>query len=299
MGERFRREALSGRVDEFNEVLAARFGRVRSEPCPARFELRHAGDDDVALTRAICDIGHGGLLRPREHHLILWAGGGDISYIASDGTAFTANERAVLLHAEESYTYRVEASRLTILAVSDRLLRKHLPEPCRTSALTLKFDRDDQHVELLEQLLRTASATIISESTTSSVRETTNALVAEQVLRAFPLHPPSGRAAQIAVAMEWMRAHAHDPITVAEVAAATGISVRTVQQDVSETPMQWVRRYRLEQVHDELQRAAAGTTVGSVARSWGFGHLGRFANEYAALFHEPPRTTLAHAAREA
>ena len=49
-------------------------------------------------------------------------------------------------------------------------------------------------------------------------------------------------------------------------------------------------------VRGELLAARPGTTVTDTATRWGFFHLGRFAEEYAALFYELPSQTLRAAA---
>ncbi len=46
-------------------------------------------------------------------------------------------------------------------------------------------------------------------------------------------------------------------------------------------------------MRDELLLAPEGTTVTEVALRWGFYHLGRFAQEYRALFGQSPSQTRA------
>jgi AraC family ethanolamine operon transcriptional activator len=45
-------------------------------------------------------------------------------------------------------------------------------------------------------------------------------------------------------------------------------------------------------VRRELLLAEPGALVTEVATRWGFFHLGRFAQDYAALYQERPSTTL-------
>jgi AraC family ethanolamine operon transcriptional activator len=49
---------------------------------------------------------------------------------------------------------------------------------------------------------------------------------------------------------------------------------------------------RMAAVRGELLAGRPGTTVTDTAMRWGFFHLGRFAEEYGALFSELPSQTL-------
>ena len=98
-------------------------------------------------------------------------------------------------------------------------------------------------------------------------------------------------------AIEFMREHAADSITIADIAAHSWVSVRTLQEGfqkhVGEPPLSVLRRIRLDRARDELR---AGDhyrqSVGTIAYRWGFGHPGRFATAYKALFGESPSSTL-------
>jgi transcriptional regulator GlxA family with amidase domain len=83
---------------------------------------------------------------------------------------------------------------------------------------------------------------------------------------------------------------------VVELAAQVSVSVRTLQEgfrrSLDTTPMTYLRRLRLQKVHDELAAAAPGAvSVTDVAARWGFVHLGRFAGAYRSEFGERPSQT--------
>ena len=85
--------------------------------------------------------------------------------------------------------------------------------------------------------------------------------------------------------------------TVADIAAAVGLSVRALddgfQRYVGTPPMAYLRQVRMARAHDELLRADPElTTASTVARKWGFGHYGRFAADYARRFGRKPSETL-------
>jgi len=107
---------------------------------------------------------------------------------------------------------------------------------------------------------------------------------------------PSG-SRPVAQAIELIRARPEHPWTVAALAAAVAVSVRSLQagfaRSVGHTPMSYLQQVRLERVHAELAQAEPdATTITEAATRWGFTHLGRFANRYRKTFGELPSTTL-------
>lgn len=94
---------------------------------------------------------------------------------------------------------------------------------------------------------------------------------------------------------EYLLAHPHEAITPERLADIAGVSVRSLflgfQRYRGISPMKFLRELRLHRVRDELLLAPEGTTVTEVALRWGFYHLGRFAQEYRALFGQSPSQT--------
>lgn len=101
--------------------------------------------------------------------------------------------------------------------------------------------------------------------------------------------------AQIRRAIDYMEAHMHDPITVGDIAAAAGISLRSLQcgfnQYCGASPSGYLRQLRLEAVHRELAHPQNRLSVGEVAVKWGFTHLGRFAAQYREVYGKSPSQT--------
>ena len=82
-----------------------------------------------------------------------------------------------------------------------------------------------------------------------------------------------------------------------EIAAAMGLSERTLckccEAFLGMSPGQYARLRRLNLVRAALRRAdPAKSSVGEIARQWGFSELGRFAVAYRRIFGETPSTTL-------
>lgn len=138
----------------------------------------------------------------------------------------------------------------------------------------------------------------------SLLRAEMSRLVAIAMLTTFPFRsvarargirgnePDSVRAA-----IEYARQNAHLPIGPADLAAAVGLSARSLQAAIRRhretTPSALIQAVRLERVRAELQAAESNaSSVTDIARAWGFTHLGRFAGSYRKLFGESPSETL-------
>lgn len=110
--------------------------------------------------------------------------------------------------------------------------------------------------------------------------------------------PSQRRAAPRSVkqAMAYIHAHAHEPITLDDIAAAAHLSTRGLQyafrRALEATPTEYLRRVRMDGAHGDLLRAAPDDTVAGIARRWGFGHPSRFAAAYRLEYGRHPRDTL-------
>jgi AraC-like DNA-binding protein len=98
-------------------------------------------------------------------------------------------------------------------------------------------------------------------------------------------------------AVAFIDEHAHEDITVADIAAAGKVTVRAVQlafrRHLGTTPMAYLRRVRLGHAHRELALAdPALHTVTAVAYRWGFSSPSRFAAYYRQVYGIHPSRTL-------
>jgi AraC-like DNA-binding protein len=109
-------------------------------------------------------------------------------------------------------------------------------------------------------------------------------------------HTPAPVPGLIRRAERFMAENAATPITVSDVAAHLGISLRSLQAGFRQwratTPNVFLRRVRLQLVRDELLRSNAEFNVTATALRYGFSHLGRFSGYYRATFGEMPSETL-------
>src|SRR5690606_18939067 len=97
-------------------------------------------------------------------------------------------------------------------------------------------------------------------------------------------------------ARQYMEAHLHEEISLADIARQSGTSVRNLsrmcQAQYGTSPMQLLRNMRLDKIRHELSHASVDTNVSEIAMSWGYTHLGRFAAAYRQRFGEAPHETL-------
>ncbi|MGV6875972.1 AraC family transcriptional regulator [Pseudochelatococcus sp. B33] len=111
---------------------------------------------------------------------------------------------------------------------------------------------------------------------------------------AAPASPAAPR--HVRLAEEFMAARAGDAISVGDIAAAAGVSIRTLFEGFRHfrgtTPMASLRTIRLEAVRDDLLSASGAASVTDIALRWGFTNLGRFAEVYRRRYGELPSQTL-------
>jgi transcriptional regulator GlxA family with amidase domain len=143
----------------------------------------------------------------------------------------------------------------------------------------------DQPPLVLESFLRQAAAAVVAvfPNTTMTV--------------AHVAGPGRVDRAVVRRATAFIDAHADEPLTLARIAAATGVGPRVLQEafrrHLDTTPPAYLRRVRLERVHREMLAGDPpdGSAVDAIARRWGFADPGRFAAHYRAAYGAPPHRT--------
>jgi len=161
----------------------------------------------------------------------------------------------------------------------------------------------------------TNTLTMIHTELSHSDSAATHPLVAEQlahaaataVLAGFPntsmntaRASGSGRVPPAAIrrATDFIEAHAVEPLTLSDIAHASGVKPRALQAGFARhhdtTPMAYLRRVRLARAHRELAAAdpTAGDTVADIGARWGFGHQSRFCARYRRVYGCSPSHTL-------
>jgi AraC-like DNA-binding protein len=95
----------------------------------------------------------------------------------------------------------------------------------------------------------------------------------------------------------FVRTYASTDISLADIASAAGVNIRTLQINFMRyrnmTPMEYLRNIRLDRARDLL--LSGKVQVADAAFESGFSHQGRFASRYRVRFGEAPSVTLKHA----
>ena len=156
-------------------------------------------------------------------------------------------------------------------------------------------------VRYVDDLLASPDVTTSSLIITSAAR-----LLAATALTVFPntaLTPAAPRdrrdasAATVRRATAFIDEHAGQDITVADIAAAACVTVRSIQlafrRELDATPTAYLRTVRLARAHRELVEAGPGQeTVTAVAYRWGFSSASRFSARYRETYGVNPKQTL-------
>ncbi|GAB3580375.1 AraC family transcriptional regulator [Leifsonia lichenia] len=137
----------------------------------------------------------------------------------------------------------------------------------------------------------------------SSVLSTGLLLAADHQFRTA-LDAPAAPQAPAAVrrAVRFIDENAQEPITVPDIAASVGSSVRALnrgfKEHVGTSPFAYLIRVRMDGAHRELVSGDPEfTSVSRIAAAWGFYHFGRFALRYREQFGVSPSETLRRSAR--
>jgi len=93
-----------------------------------------------------------------------------------------------------------------------------------------------------------------------------------------------------------MTGHLVEELSVKNIAAAAGVSIRTLQNSFADhyfmSPKQMLTTMRLDKARELLKSRKGPTSVGDVCEAVGFGHASRFSRGYAERFGETPSETL-------
>ncbi len=100
----------------------------------------------------------------------------------------------------------------------------------------------------------------------------------------------------VRLARDYIEAHLHEPITLAQLCSLCGVSARTLQNGFNrflrQSPVDYIRDRRLARVHEALKKGAPGQTITDVLLSHGIHSFGHFTNAYRRRYGCPPSETL-------
>lgn len=108
-------------------------------------------------------------------------------------------------------------------------------------------------------------------------------------------HQPELAPKAIRDVVRHMEANWSKPLSIPDIAREHGVSARSIHKHfaaIGTTPMNFIKRMRLERARARLGSPAAKTSVTGVAFECGFTNLGHFARDYRQAFGELPSETL-------
>lgn len=149
--------------------------------------------------------------------------------------------------------------------------------------------------------VETGSGTLVS----LRARRAAEVLVDEYCSAVLSLDTPPGETGPVVPnryferARAFIDAHYSEPVSVAQIARASGVTTRTMRvafaAAVAMTPRQALTEVRVHKAREMLENADETTTVARVAMDVGICHLGRFSGYYQSRFGELPSETLKRA----
>ncbi|KXP15176.1 AraC family transcriptional regulator [Tsukamurella pseudospumae] len=161
---------------------------------------------------------------------------------------------------------------------------------------------DSAWLSLLEYATRTVAAAP-EKATAGPIGTNLQEMIASQLLEEWAHRagvdlreaPRVAAPRQVRVAVSYIDAHARDLPTVTDIAAAAGVSARSLSSGfnryVGMSPRAYLVEQRLCGAYREL--SAGAPSVSAVARSWGYVNMSVFAAAYTRRFGENPSATLA------
>ncbi len=161
---------------------------------------------------------------------------------------------------------------------------------------------------LMAFLLAELSPSSIHLSSVAARRSLDNMLISTLLYAQPHTYTAELRADATPVAPQYVRkaeqilaANPLEPHRIAELAAQTGVSTRSLQAGFRRyrgtTLLEFIRVQRLQAARTALMHATASTRITDVALDAGYTHLSRFAGEYKARYGELPSETLRRCAQ--
>ncbi|MBP1240474.1 AraC-like DNA-binding protein [Frigoribacterium sp. PvP120] len=274
------------------------------------FSYRHSatGDPDLTLRTSRFYGEITGTIEPPGEHIVQWLSRGRaVMDLGRDEVQVEVGVPVVFPHGRP-FSFRYADFEQNLVHVDDVLLHEVAAEREGAAPGSLRFDHSvppsPAALGSWNSTVRLIAQTYLGGEIAPMMRAEMARLAAVAMLDTFSHSSTSlpeallaPRNASLRSAVEYVHAHAHLPITAADVAQHAGLTARGLQQSFSRhletTPTEYLRGVRLERVHEELRAGSPDRlTVSEVARRWAFAHLGRFSAAYVKRFGEYPRDTL-------
>ena len=299
---------LSG-FDEQRVSSSEEFERTSFSQYGADFSFLDTEEKGVATW-----VRHFGLVKvlytETSGHRIVQRGEGRLSACAIlGGTLFAqANDTPHLMDAGQGAFYRSSSGRSQVgipgtsaLVISWPEPSTPLPDEGRNSGILSRTRGRRIHWDVLEILRALLGARTerlaVRRAALWTARMTDRAQAMFETEGGYADAPlKAGGLRQVRRAEEMMQARLSDSVTIAEIAAALGLTPRALQGAFlryrDRTPHQQLQLMRLAAAYRKLRNAGPDEHVGDIAADCGIFHPGRFASAYGRVFGEHPSQTL-------
>jgi AraC-like DNA-binding protein len=296
-------------VIDLSGFYAGRHWAARPTDRPFSYRYTAVGDADVTLRRSQITGSIRGAIPASDDYIVQWlTTGHGVPDVLRDRVPMSGDV-PMLFPTSREFVFEYEDYDQRVVHMSRRLVHEVADELFHTGQVT---DLGIDHLRRLDPAAvtqwRNSLAVLSRELRVGGVDTLLWHTLTRGTAAAFlRMYPPTATALPPAVllprrnrlraAVEYVHARAAEPMSVSEIASAAGLSVRATQEafqrHLGQTPMQYLQRVRLDHVRrDLLQADPATTAVQSIARRWGFAHLGRFSAAYRNAYGEYPRNTL-------
>ena len=282
---------------------------VAGEPASARIERRRFGPVDLDELRVGFHMAYDAAPLHRVCVAQVHAGRIVEDFAGEDREVLIPGDVTLFCHPELPYSARVCAAAYDLTIFDVDLLGRvagHVDQPVRLLGHRPVSPGAGQHLTATIEYVRA-----LAQGATPSrlVASTTAAMLAAAVLSAFPNTAAAApvtpadhtddRPALLRRAIAYLEAGPDTPITLSDVADAVHVTPRALQymfrRHLDMTPMEYLRRVRLDRAHQDLLDADPTTAaVKQIAARWGFAHTGRFAALYRQVYGRMPSDTLRH-----
>lgn len=266
------------------------------------------GDSEVSIRRSRLRGAVRGSVPVGADYVVTWITSGTASLDSGRARMQLRRDVPVLLPPEDDFVFTAEDHDQRLVHFGRDYVHRVAYEHLEVETAPLRFDPtrvpEPDTAERWQEALVALSRALRAEGPDSDAWHEAKRSAATAFLDTFPPQADDlpavldlPRNARLRAAVEYIHAHAAEPVSVQELSEVAGLSVRSVQEsfrrvfDVS--PLTYLREVRLDRVRGELlELDPQAGVVGDVARRWGFAHLGRFSAAYAARFDEYPKQTL-------
>ncbi|WP_181439410.1 AraC family transcriptional regulator [Curtobacterium sp. MCBD17_032] len=302
-------DAPDAAVLDLSGYYAGRQWAARATEQPFRYRYSAVGDSDLTLRRAQIDGFIRGAIPASDEYIVQWLTAGQgVPDVLQDRVPMTGDV-PMLFPTCRDFVFEYQDYDQRVVHLSRRVVHEVADEQFHTGQVAeLGLD----HLRPLDPVAvanwRNSLALLSRELRAGGVDTLLwHTLVRGTALAFLRMYPPTvtalppavllPRRARLRAAVEFIHERVAEPMSVSEIAGAAGLSVRATQEafqrHLGMTPMQYLLQVRLEQVRRELLQADPTTAaVQTIARRWGFAHLGRFSAAYRTAYGEYPRNTL-------